>query len=627
MRYGKRAVYLLTLLFAVLALALWALEPRTPAVIQPDMELNIPISVTARLDGQQEQIRCWMDAEEDWIIFLPSGAELADVTISPGENMQVTLNQKPLERAMDCSSLQQDTPYELICTTAGVTTEHTLTFLHSARLPSLHLDVQSGSMDLIHEVKGNQESGNLRLYSETGELNWSGRIESIRGRGNTSWLQDKKPYSITLAQEANLLDMGQAKEWILLANALDPSHLRNKAAYDLAARAGMAYTPDSQWVDLYLNGDYAGLYLLSERNEIHPQRVALQEAGSFLVCMEREWRLISQNYPHISLDSGTALRIHDSGVTKADLRRIWQPVDNAILAEDSADPVTGKTLEELIDLDSWVMDYLAGEIFGNVDAGIVSEFFYRDGEDPSGKIYAGPIWDYDLTMGTKSAWQAEHVQAFFVDRAHIVNFEDTTWAYWLNQKPEFQSRVKELYQTVYRPLVQELLDTGLETYAAQIERAAMLDQRRWETVSATEETADIRRYLTERLAFLDSVWMENTQYCKVLVMRGDFSSAFCHAVLPGEQLPPLPEVEESWDVIGWYDASTEQPFDPSQPIYQDTIVYLKKLPAEEDQISPLQGFPMAVALGILAAVLLTDRKRRREQPGNGEKSIAKQKIT
>ena len=211
-----------------------------------------------------------------------------------------------------------------------------------------------------------------------------------------------------------------------------------------------------------------------------------------------------------------------------------------------------------------------------------------------------------------------------MDRAHIVSFEDTTWSYWLNRKPEFQNRVKELYQTVYRPLVQELLDTGLEAYAAQIQRSASLDQRRWGTVSAAEETAYIRRYMTDRLAFLDRVWIENTQYCKVLVMRGDFSSAFCHAVLPGETIPALPDYEDAWDILGWYDAATEQPFDMTQPIYQDTIVYLKKLPAEEEQISPLQAAPIGAALGILGILILADSARRKKK--KGKKPIAKQEI-
>jgi len=622
MKNGKILILLMTAACLLLILGIGCMEP-APV---PETQVNMPLSVSVLLDGRQEALKCWRDENGDYLVFLPSGVQLSDVALSPEKGAQVTLAQNLLVEPWDCSHLQLEIPYPLFCRAEGMTTEHTLTFLQSAQMPSLHLDVQSGNMEFIHETKGKQESGSARLYTPAGELAWSGLVESLRGRGNTTWLQEKKPYSITLAGETDLLGMGKAKEWILLANALDPSHLRNKAVYDLAAKADMAYTPDCQWVDLYLNGDYAGLYLLSERNEIQPNRVGLQETGSFLVCREMEWRLVSQNQPHITLDSGAALRIHDSGVTKADLHRIWQPVDNAILSEDGIDPITGNTWQDLIDLDSWVMAYLTGEVFGNVDAGIVSEFFYRDGTDPSGKIFAGPIWDYDLTMGSKSAWQTEYVQAFFVDRAHIQNFEDTTWAYWLNRKPEFQDRVKELYQTVYRPLVQQLLDTGLEEYAAQIRQSAALDQRRWGTVSAAEETADIRQYMTERLAFLDSVWIKDTQYCKVLVMPGDFSSAFCHAVLPGERIPALPDYEETWDTLGWYDASTEQPFDPSQPIYQDTIVYLKKLPAEEDGISPLQAVPIAAVLGILVAALLADRKRCRQQPRKGKKSIAKREI-
>ena len=67
--------------------------------------------------------------------------------------------------------------------------------------------------------------------------------------------------------------MGAAKKWILLANAFDASNINNKMAYDFAAKAGCAYTPECRWVDLYLNGAYTGLYLLSERNEVDSQRV------------------------------------------------------------------------------------------------------------------------------------------------------------------------------------------------------------------------------------------------------------------------------------------------------------------------------------------------------------------
>ena len=78
--------------------------------------------------------------------------------------------------------------------------------------------------------------------------------------------------------------------------------------------------------------------------------------------------------------------------------------------------------------------------------------------------------------------------------------------------------------------------------------------------------------------------------------------------MPGETIPELPAYEPSWDILGWYDAETEEVFDPSLPIYQDTIVYLKKLPGEEDQISPLQAVPIVAILGMLALAAIVDRK-------------------
>ena len=606
MKNRKILLLLMTAALLLLAAGIGYMEPAP----QPAAEVNIPLSAVAELDGRQEPIACWQNETGDYMLFLPSGAEMSHVTLSVHENTRVVLDQKPVSEPMDCSGFATDTPYALLCTAEGTTTEHTLTFLQSAGLPSLHLDVQSGSMDLIHETKGNQESGDLRLYSQTGDLTWSGQVESLGGRGNSSWYKNKKPYSLVLAGEADLLGMGRAQKWILLANAMDPSHLRNKIAYDLAGRAGMEYTPQCQWVDLYLNGEYAGVYLLSERNEIHSQRVDVPESGSFLVSRESRWRLVSQNYPRVILDSGAALRIHGSGLTEQDLYRIWQPAENAVLAEDGVDPLTGKHWQELIDLDSWAMEYLTGEIFGNVDAGTISSYYYLDGRDPYGKIHAGPVWDYDLAMGSKGSWQAETVRAFFADKAHIWSLEDSTWFYGLNRKPEFRNRVTELYRDVYRPLLQELLETGLDAYASQVRQGAMLDQCRWGTEGAQEETEYIRRYLSERMAFLDSVWLENVPYCRVLVILDENSSSVCHAVLPGERVPSLPYYEQNWDVLGWYDAATEQPFDPTQPIFEDTTVYLKKLPGE-DEISPLQVVPVAAVLCVLAMLVLADRNRRR----------------
>ena len=79
-----------------------------------------------------------------------------------------------------------------------------------------------------------------------------------------------------------------------------------------------------------------------------------------------------------------------------------------------------------------------------MDAGSIRIYFYQNGSDPDGKIQAGPVCDYDLTMRNTATWQTKAVEAFFADKAHIWNLENFTWYYGLNQKPEFQRRVQEV---------------------------------------------------------------------------------------------------------------------------------------------------------------------------------------
>ena len=117
-----------------------------------------------------------------------------------------------------------------------------MTFLRSAKMPTMYINTESGNMDYIHSKKDNKEAGTVNLYSTSGEADFSGELESVKGRGNFTWTDyDKKPYSIKLKEEADLLEMGKAQNWILLANAADISNLRNKIVYDFAEESGMGY--------------------------------------------------------------------------------------------------------------------------------------------------------------------------------------------------------------------------------------------------------------------------------------------------------------------------------------------------------------------------------------------------
>lgn len=622
MRHGKILIGLLTAVLAAAAVLLWRLEPALQVQTAP--EVNIPLSASVTTDGRTEEISLWQNAEGNFCLFLPGYAEPEQTVFRVKSGAEVSLDQKPLEDGSSCGSFQTDTPYVLRYSGKDGSGQATLTIVRSGNVPTMHIEVQSGNMDYIHAVKGNEESGRIRIYRTDGSAAYSGNLKTISGRGNFTWTQDKKPYSLELTAEADLLGMGQAKEWILFSNPADPSHLRNKLVFDYAQAAGLSYSPDSQWVDLYLNGEYAGLYLLSERNEIHPQRVDLEENNSFLVSMELDWRLEDQGYPFIRTNNGTALRIHHSSVTEGDLLARWISAENAILADDGIDSVTGKAWTELIDVDSWVKKYLIEEIFGSVDACALSQYFYGDGED--GKIYAGPVWDYDMAMGNSEAWQLSQPEAFFGNRAILRAWQTEPWFAALYEKTEFYSQVTEQYKTVFQPLLAEFLNEKLAAYASQIQPAAFMNQHRWPGQDASAETESIRDYMTRRMEFLSKVWLEGERYCTLLVDTNDGSNTACYAVRPGEYAPELVSYEYIPDAVGWYHRDTEQPFDITQPIYEDTDIYLKytdEAEEEKQQTSRLRSVlstvPLTVLLVLLTGAFLLDRSRIRKKTENEQK--------
>lgn len=594
MRYGKITVYLFTAFFLALAALLYAPQESEPETV-------LPLFITVQSSEATEEIHGWEKEPGEYFFFLPSYAKFTQAEIHIDRNTEVCMNDQILPDGTSCDIFSPDQPYTLCCTSNGETHCFSVTFLQSAEIPSLYIDVTSGNMDYIHALKGNEESGTMRLYTADGTRNYSGRLESVSGRGNATWTHEKKPYSLKLTAEADLLGMGSAQKWILLANAADRSNLRNMIVYDFAEAIGLPYTPECEWVDLYLNGEYAGLYLLCERNEIHSQRVDLEESSSFLVSQELEWRLKNQGYPYISTESGAYLRIHYSAFNSTSLLEIWQSAENAIFAEDGIDPITRKSWTELIDPESWAEKYLIEEVFGNLDAGNVSQYFYYDKSRASEKIYAGPIWDYDMAIGNPITEQQYEPNTFYANTS-----EATSWFSSLYQKEEFFSRVTKLYQTVFRPLLENLLNNKLDQYVTYISQAAKLNQVRWSTPDTDGEAEYIRAYLTERMAFLNSLWVDGVEYCTVLVDQGSDKGSVCYAVKPGECLASLPAYVESPDILGWYYVNSEEPFDITQPIYENMKIYLKPAYDYEEGISPFQYAPAAALVVLLMGLALTD---------------------
>lgn len=558
MKRGKPIILLLTIVLAAIAVVFGRNEISMR---------NFPFSVIVTSDGVQEEIHCLKLAGE-YYVFLPGYAE-GNARICTNRIYDVTIAGQQLRENMSCEDFPVNTKLDLVFRSAENEGHETVTFVRSANVATMYIDVPSGNMDYIHEKKGNAEAAAVRLYTEDGRLNYTGSAESLKGRGNATWAEaEKKPYSLELLQEADLLSMGKARNWILLSNVWDTSNIRNKIAYDTAAAAGAAFSPNTSWVDLYLNGEYAGLYLLSERNEVHPERVQIPDETGFLVSLEFPYRLVEQGYPHVKTEKGLALRIHHTSMGQQELETLWQSVENAILAENGIDPVSGKHWQELIDLDSWAHKYLLEELFANYDAGSISQYFYCDTSQSPAKIYAGPIWDFDNAMG-RGGWTTSNPRSFLANRAHFFSEEDAPLFHGLYQKDEFYHRVVELFVSVYEPLFAELLDHQLYAYAERVAQAKCSDHIRWQT-GDPQDIEKIETYLKDRLEFYHDLWVNQSEYCQV-ELTVDCSTWGCYLVQKGEMLLELPEAGGSV----WRYADTGEPFDIQKPILEDLRIYQK----------------------------------------------------
>lgn len=616
MGHKRLIIILFTALLAAVGLLCGLAGEESEAPTAPKSSLNIALEI--QCSEGSERIKLWEDGQGNAYAFLPEPVTPEQIVFQLPAGSRVTLDGNPLVTGEIGETLCFDRSYLLEA--AGE--RYTLSFVSVGSMPTMYVDVTSGSMDYIHMDKENEERGKLRLYREDGLLSYSGMLRSVKGRGNATWEWEKKPYGLTLMQDADLLGMGAAKHWVLLSNVYDDSHIRNKTVYDTAAAFGLSYSPDSRWVNLYLNGEYAGLYLLCEKIELHPQRVNLE--GGSLISLEKRDRLWQYEENQFLTDGDIPVRIRETSDPTA-LKEKINTLERAILAPDGIDPVTGRSWLELIDLDSWARKYLVEEVFGNLDAGSISQFFYW--EDMEDRVYAGPVWDYDVSMGNPKSWQTRDVNTLFAQRPHLWNPEDTPWFYALFQKEAFRETVMRLYEQELRPLLTELLRSGMADSGVLVSQGAAANALRWQTEDPGQSLNRILEFMEERLAFLDGLWLRREDYRLVSVFINWHVMA-CYAVPEGGTVP-YREVPGDWDTIhyvGWYNASDDTPFDFDTPIREDTLIYLKEEDAAEASGISLGGkvlyVPAAALLLLLGTLLglegLRSRKDRRQYAKAGK---------
>ena len=567
-------------------------------------------------DDVEQIIPWWENEEKQLYVFLPSGIELEDVSLVKQTQSTILIDGLPMAEEVSGDLFELDKSYSIMYSVFGCEQKKTLTFIRSDGVPTIFLATNSGSTEYLHVDKDNKESGTLCLYTADGILNYRGKVDAIGGRGNYTWVNsDKKPYNIVLSQSADLLNMGEARKWILLANASDKSLMRNKIVYDFAGQIGLPYSPDSQWVALYLNGEYRGLYMLCEAIEIGTERVDISQSDGTILTVETEDVFHGKNDKYFVTDAGVYVEVNSpKEIAEERLEELnlkLQSVENAILDENGIDELTGISLEELVDVSSWVKKYLIEEVFGNHDAMMRSAYYFY--KDDTSRLVAGPVWDYDLAIGNENSWQLQNPNVFWANRLTSQPGGTMPWFYYLYGKNSFYQEVVDTYRSEFLPKLKDLVSVTIPDYVQKISVAAFVDKIRWGDDTELEDNVDwICSYMNRRIEFLNGVWLDQRDY-SIVRAEQQWGGYYAHyVVFTGETLPELPRFEstENQEFVGWYNKKTGEPINMDLPITENMEIYAKwvdKSSGPMDRVIKLIPLALVVVMGI---ILLTTELRR-----------------
>ena len=488
-------------------------------------------------------------------LFLPATADYAALTFTYDEtvyaNVSLSANGASVGIAngavADVTALltagATEHPMTLSADVSGVNQTAEVILMKSATIRTMYFtsdDPVNYGRPYVDASKDNEDcSGVVAIIAADGTVDYVGDVKELKGRGNTTFqFFDKKPYQIKLDKKAELVDgAGKSKKWILLANAADPTLIRNSLVFSASEYVGIDYTCAFESVDLYFDGEYRGTYLLTEKVEIGDGRIEISETDDLIEDANKD--MPAYEDPSVKIvsrkDGTTLLSMNDAGsfryveglvepelpedashhayllefeleirypdeltgfitdrnqriVTKTPeyltyeqgmyISNFWQEFEDAVYSPDGYNAETGKYYYDYCDFDSLVNCYVLNEFFKNCDYYESSTFFYL--AEDSDKLVCGPLWDYDLAFGT----------GYDLDRESLV----TKPEYFYSAAKPFAAALMKIDS--FRNAVQEKMSADgemqqlkelmcaqggwIDTYTAEVSASQAMNYKLWD---------------------------------------------------------------------------------------------------------------------------------------------------
>lgn len=385
---------------------------------------------------------------------------------------------------------------------------------------------------------------------------YDGRI-AIELRGQTSLsLFDKKSYRLetqnadSTNNNVELLGMPRENDWILYGPYSDKTLIRNVLAYEISRRIGQ-YAARTKLVELIINDDYQGVYILSENIKRDNDRVDLKKmdaddiagdslTGGYIFRTDKfdfnDFRIFPSKYSDRYVRNDyQVIYPKEEDITDEQLNYIidyFYAFEDATFGDDFRDSVLG--FRNFIDEQSFMDHFFINEIARNPDAYRISAYFHKKRDSEGGKIHAGPVWDFNLGFGNVNFCAGPDIEGWILNyHQHCPNDFWQVPAFWdrLFSDSDFSQatvdRWKELrLGTLKNENIMGIIDSLATLLEAPQERNfekwPVLGEQVWPNAfvgrSFDAEISELRRWLGNRLWWMDS-HMENIS----LDVKGNFS--------------------------------------------------------------------------------------------------------
>ncbi len=403
--------------------------------------------------SRNQELDLFYDQDQDsYVLFLPAYLSPEAVGHACPQGIRVSYDgSETLEQASFSQTVKLTISQGLRRKVYGLRLEQ------NAPIPSLFIEAEEGILEYLHADKKNTRDVVVNLVDSQGETMLHSKA-TMYGRGNGSWESpSKRPYNLEFPQEISVGPFSQVTKLGLLADFSDESKLRNSLAYYAGQELGIDYASAYQHTDVYVNGEYIGIYGMVTKQEYkkHIQDDAIQAVFE-----------IASSENRVEFFSSLGYRINVMYGSLVQVEQLVNRLEDALQRQD------WEACAEIIDVESFARKYAMEEFLANLDLAYASQYFYLD---DSGKIKCMLPWDYDWTLGSSHAYYNNR-QA---NELKVLRSGGACWYGRLLEDEGFRLATVEVLEREFDDSFLEKLDTHLEADIRTIRNSWENDKLRW----------------------------------------------------------------------------------------------------------------------------------------------------